>query len=168
MASHSVKPHRYLITPLLHDDIADAYAIFEQTHDNPWSLASFQESVATSHCLIAKTRGINDISIKGIMLFQITFDQADVLFIGVVQNNRRSGIATQLIQAAIHTLQEHGVASVFLEVDKSNSAASAFYENIGFQCINIRKNYYQKSNGSQSDALIMRRGISPANTDDND
>jgi ribosomal protein S18 acetylase RimI-like enzyme len=44
---------------------------------------------------------------------------------------------------------------MMLEVDVSNIEAIKLYQNLGYESLNIRKNYY----GYGRDAQIMRRGL---------
>ena len=44
---------------------------------------------------------------------------------------------------------------MMLQVDVTNSDAISLYANLGYETLNIRKNYY----GYGRDAQIMRRGL---------
>jgi ribosomal-protein-alanine N-acetyltransferase len=44
---------------------------------------------------------------------------------------------------------------MMLEVDVTNESAISLYKNLGYETLNVRKNYY----GYGRDAQIMRRGL---------
>ena len=73
-----------------------------------------------------------------------SFEQGDILNIGVCPKERGKGIGGKLLQKAIETFKEQGGKDLFLEVRASNTAAKALYEKFGFLQIGIRKGYYQQ------------------------
>ncbi|ORU45282.1 alanine acetyltransferase, partial [Francisella tularensis subsp. holarctica] len=44
-------------------------------------------------------------------------------------------------------------------VDINNHSAIKLYQKLNFKKISLRKNYYQKADGSQSDAIIYQLSI---------
>lgn len=148
----SFSSHSSLNITLLQDaDVAEAYDVFASTHHNAWSFESFAESLATSRCLIAKNEYV-----IGLVLCNVVFEQAELLFIGVSSQARRAGVAMALLKAAMDDVKVQGASSLFLEVDIDNRAAQALYKKTGFNIIDTRKNYYQHADGTKADALIMQ------------
>ena len=78
---------------------------------------------------------------------------ADLMTIAVHPNFRRQGIAHQLIAELENWAAELGADSMMLEVDINNENAIALYTKLGYQKLNIRKNYY----GYGKDAQIMKK-----------
>jgi ribosomal-protein-alanine N-acetyltransferase len=56
-------------------------------------------------------------------------------------------------------LQKSGTKSLFIEVAISNLAAITLYTSCGFQAAGLRKNYYDRGNGTHEDARIMRKDL---------
>jgi len=56
--------------------------------------------------------------------------------------NRRKGIASQLLAALIAAARERGITALTLEVRSSNTAAIALYEKHGFTREGVRKKFY--------------------------
>mgnify|MGYP003332290715 FL=1 len=75
--------------------------------------------------------------------------------IAVKPEFRRSGIAKELIARLESWAKARGAIAMMLEVDVTNSDAISLYANLGYEALNIRKNYY----GYGLDAQIMRRGL---------
>ena len=78
---------------------------------------------------------------------------ADLMTIAVHPDFRRQGIAHHLIAELENWAAELGADSMMLEVDINNENAIALYTKLGYQKLNIRKNYY----GYGKDAQIMKK-----------
>jgi ribosomal protein S18 acetylase RimI-like enzyme len=64
---------------------------------------------------------------------------------GVLENHRRKGVGTELMQKALETLKEGGMQKAQLGVDDLNpTMAKAFYETIGFRTISRYLAYEKK------------------------
>ena len=81
--------------------------------------------------------------------------EGDIMTIAVRPEFRRQGIAKELIARLESWAKARGAIAMMLEVDVSNIEAIALYANLGYESLNIRKNYY----GYGRDAQIMRRGL---------
>ena len=79
----------------------------------------------------------------------------DLMTIAVSPEHRRKGIAKYFISELQNWAKDHGAASMMLEVDVKNEAAISLYSALGFEKLNIRKNYY----GYGKDAQIMKSPI---------
>ena len=86
-----------------------------------------------------------------------SFEQGDILNIGVCPKERGKGIGSILLQKAIETFKEQGGKELFLEVRASNTAAKALYEKFGFVQIGVRKGYYQQP---AEDGLVYQLEVS--------
>lgn len=81
--------------------------------------------------------------------------EGDIMTIAVAPEYRRKGIAKELISRMESWAKARGAIAMMLEVDVTNSDAIALYASLGYETLNIRKNYY----GYGKDAQIMRRGL---------
>ena len=93
----------------------------------------------------------------GYCLYQVIFEQAEILRIGTHPDYQRQGIASQLFAQLNSELKRCEVESLLLEVRADNVAAIALYEQQGFTVIHTRAGYYQLSDQPAIDALIMQR-----------
>ncbi len=81
---------------------------------------------------------------------------AELFYIFIVPSARRRGLAASLLkdfEREAKTLYQ--AESVMLEVRASNAAAIRLYEKFSYECIHMRKRYYQ--NGE--DALIYSKAL---------
>ena len=101
---------------------------------------------------------INRVSheVVGYCLYQVVFEQAEILRIGTHPNYQRQGFAAQLLIALNKELKANNVNSLLLEVREDNSPAIALYKQQGFLLIHRRKGYYQQPQQIAIDALIMQ------------
>ncbi|WP_394213542.1 ribosomal protein S18-alanine N-acetyltransferase [Psychrobacter piscatorii] len=95
-------------------------------------------------------------NVIGYCLYQMVFEQAEILRIGTHPDYQRQGIASQTIDKLHKVLQSNQVENLLLEVRADNHAAIALYERQAFAVIHRRKGYYQSPNQPAVDALIMQ------------
>ncbi len=101
-------------------------------------------------------KAIND-KVVGYCLYQMVFEQAEILRIGTHPEYKRQGIASQLLSVLNKQLQACEVESLLLEVRADNKPAIALYEQQKFTVIHTRRDYYQVPHQPAIDALIMQR-----------
>ncbi|MCB0278590.1 MAG: ribosomal protein S18-alanine N-acetyltransferase [Calditrichaeota bacterium] len=136
-----------MIRPAKQTDLDTILRIHRENFERPW----------TDEQLIAELKQSNrrffvaesDARIQGYLIASILSGEAELLSIAVEKSYQRQGIASELLNALLVSIQS---ATLFLEVSRLNEAAISFYRKHGFQEIAIRRNYYQ----DKSDALIMR------------
>lgn len=104
--------------------------------------------------LLIIKNGVEDI--VGYCLYQMIFEQAEILRIGTHPDYQRQGIASQLFIKLNKELQNNKVENLLLEVRADNLPAIALYERQGFVVIHQRKGYYSQPNYPAIDALIMQ------------
>lgn len=93
----------------------------------------------------------------GYCLYQVVFEQAEILRIGTHPNYQRQGMASQIFIRLNAELESRQVESLLLEVRADNVPAIALYEQQEFVVIHKRKGYYQLLDQPAIDALIMQR-----------
>ena len=81
--------------------------------------------------------------------------EGDIMTIAVKPEYRRQGIAKELIARLESWAKARGASAMMLEVDVKNQSAISLYLNLGYETLNVRKNYY----GYGKDAQIMRREL---------
>ena len=82
-----------------------------------------------------------------------SFEQGDLLTIGVHPDHRRKGIGNALLSVALESFAQSGGKELFLEVRASNEGAKRLYEKFGFLPIGMRRGYYQQP---KEDGLVYR------------
>lgn len=119
---------------------------------DPWS----EKSVASelNNRLSLWLVAMDGDTVAGYVGSQSVLDGADMMNIAVHPDYRRQNIGRTLVLALCDALREKGVRFLMLEVRKSNAPAIALYEQLGFQQVGLRPNYYRNP---KEDALILRK-----------
>ncbi len=78
--------------------------------------------------------------------------EADITNVATHPKFRRRGIAAALLTALKSEAKKRGIENIFLEVRRSNTAARALYEKLGFETVGERKGFYQNP---KEDAVLM-------------
>lgn len=131
-----------------------------QPHD-AWTYQTLVEMLAqdSMHMLMVyeqEDKADNN-KVIGYCLYQVIFEQAEILRIGTHPDYQRQGIASQIFAQLNEELISNQVESLLLEVRADNAPAIALYEQQAFAVIHTRKNYYQVPHQPAVDALIMQR-----------
>lgn len=128
----------------------EAIAAIEQTcFEDPWSSGVLAECLEQPHYIWETYT--QDAQMVAYACASVSFEEGEILRIGVLPAYRRQGIGEQVLARILERLGENGVEKIFLEVRASNVAARALYSKMGFVVIGKRKGYY--SGGE--DAVIM-------------
>lgn len=116
----------------------------------PWSKKSFEENLNRSDAVYVVARDGD--KVLGYCGAYVILNEADINQVAVEPLHRKKGIGGKMLAALLDKLGKAGADAVTLEVRKSNEAAIALYESMGFVTEGIRKNFYEKP---VEDALIM-------------
>lgn len=130
-----------------------------QPHD-AWTEQTLAEMLAqdSTHIMIVyKPEEEAGYKIVGYCLYQVVFEQAEILRIGTHPDYQRQGISSQLFATLNNELINNKVESLLLEVRADNAPALALYGRQGLTVIHKRKGYYQLPHQPSVDALIMQR-----------
>jgi ribosomal-protein-alanine N-acetyltransferase len=139
------------ISFLTPDDQAQAFAIECRSHAFPWS----EQTFASNH----GERFLNlrldiDGKMAAFAITQVVLDEASLFNIAVDPAFQRRGLGRQLLQHLIDELIKRDVMTLWLEVRASNQAAIALYQQLDFNQVSRRPNYYPTASGRE-DALMM-------------
>jgi ribosomal-protein-alanine N-acetyltransferase len=95
-----------------------------------------------------------DGQMAGFDITHIVLDEATLFNITIHQQWQRCGFCLCLLHVLIEQLTSRGVVTLWLEVRASNAAAIALYDDLGFNQVTLRHNYYHSANGHE-DAIVM-------------
>ena len=131
-----------------------------QPHD-AWTEQTLVEMLVqdSMHMLIVykQENKADNNKVIGYCLYQVVFEQAEILRIGTHPDYQRQGIASQIFAKLNAELKNNQVESLLLEVRADNAPAIALYEQQRFAVIHTRKDYYQVPHQPVIDALIMQK-----------
>lgn len=92
----------------------------------------------------------------GYILLRSLADEEEVLSLGVLNLNRRKGVASKLFYEFERDVIRKSVKRIFLEVKVKNYSAICFYEFLGLKKIKVLKDYYKTDNGYENGLLLSK------------
>jgi len=101
---------------------------------------------------------VNGGELHGFIVVRTLDDQAEILTIVVAYDRRGQGLGKRLLAAGEAAVQQNGADIIFLDVAKDNIAATALYENYGYQRCGTRPGYYKREKG-RVDALLYQKKL---------
>jgi ribosomal-protein-alanine N-acetyltransferase len=94
-----------------------------------------------------------DDDVGGYLIGRAVAEEAEILNLAVMPEERRHGLGSRLLEAGLSALAAAGAQRVWLEVRESNAAAQALYQRRGFTAAGRRARYYKNP---VEDALVLR------------
>ena len=139
------------IRPMEARDLDTLAALERLCFSTPWSRASFERELSENACAryIVGEAGGRVVAYGGVWLI---IDEGHITNIAVHPDFRRMGFGEQITAALMRLCVSFSCDWMTLEVRRSNTAAIALYEKLGFKGVGYRKKYYEDN---QEDALIM-------------
>ena len=122
----------------------------------PWTEQTLSDLLEQDSIDLMVVMSTETDEVVGYCLYQVVFEQAEILRIGTRPDYQRQGIASLLFIELNTHLKEIQVENLLLEVRADNAPAIALYEQQGFTVIHKRKGYYQQPHQPAVDALIMQ------------
>ncbi|HHT87693.1 MAG TPA: ribosomal protein S18-alanine N-acetyltransferase [Clostridiales bacterium] len=131
-------------------DVDEVYIIEQETFSNPWSRASFIESLSDPNntYLVATVDG----RVVGYCGFWGVAEEGHIYNVAVKEGYKKQGIGFRMLKELIAQAAARGITSMTLEVRRSNQPAINLYKKLGFTEAGIRKDFYTKP---IEDAVIM-------------
>ncbi len=88
--------------------------------------------------------------------FKMIFDEIHIMTVSVLEDYRRCGIGTRIMNAVENSARELNAKKIFLDVRESNTCAKMLYDKLGFSTCGVRKKYYSDNN---ENAIVMTKDI---------
>ena len=135
-------------------DLCAVEAIERQLYAYPWSMANFDDSLASGYqCWVARDAAA---TLVGYFLVMLAPDEAHLLNITIAPAWQGRGLARLMLDRISAIARGHAAPAVLLEVRPSNPHALAVYRHVGFRQIGLRKRYYPAADQQREDAIVMR------------
>jgi ribosomal-protein-alanine N-acetyltransferase len=141
-------------------DLPGVEALQRRTFTNPWGIDAIRWEL--EHTDVARLY-VMRAPLGPVIAYcacWLVFDELHINSLAVDETWRRRGLAVRLLRVVIAEAVAGGARSATLEVRRSNDAARALYEGLGFRVEAVRRDYYQHP---REDALILwHRGLAEA------
>jgi ribosomal-protein-alanine N-acetyltransferase len=136
---------------------ADFDAVTQLDGAKAWDIAR-ESKVPWSRAWVARESG----SVVGCVAGWHVVDEFHVLNLTTRADRRRRGIARALMLEVLAYGRRHGLCRVLLEVRRSNDAAIALYQSLGFSTSGVRARYYSDDEDALDMALPLDADASAA------
>ena len=129
------------ILPARLDDL-NAIMIIERSSfpaTEQWSERTWRGELLAEHrtILIARTQHA-----AGVISLNTSGELADLHRLAVEPRSRHRGIGADLVRAGLEMVRQLGVREVILDVGYGNEPAIALYQQLGFEQLSARQDYY--------------------------
>lgn len=130
-----------MIREMTWDDLDQVMVIERENFSVPWTETGFFTFLMREDALflVAEDQDENILGYCGVLM---SIDEGDITNVAVKRECQGQGIGKALVYALVDFTVSRGIHTLFLEVRKSNAAALALYEKMGFTRMGVRKNYY--------------------------
>jgi ribosomal-protein-alanine N-acetyltransferase len=143
---------RYLIREMTLEDIPAVLEIDRVSFSNPWPERSYRYELNENPAAQLFVATLDDGVVVAYLGYWLIADEVHISTFAVQPGFRMQGIGEDLLKRALSDAAEKGARIATLEVRKSNDAAIALYEKLGFEVVGTRKGYYRDDN---EDAILM-------------
>lgn len=148
-------PQRYKCRPMHMIDVDTIMQIEPTIYSHPWTRGNFTDSLQSGYSAwVLLDEAASKETIIGYALLMMVLDEAHLLNLSVALPYQKQGLGRFLLTHMVQIAQNHHAQHMFLEVRTSNIAAIALYENMGFNEMSIRRNYYPAKQGREDAALM--------------
>jgi ribosomal-protein-alanine N-acetyltransferase len=151
----------FRVEPMRPADLAQVLAIERESFKSPWSKASFEAELGKPYggLKVIRLKGGDHVDpVLGYICFWLVADELQITNLAVHPEYRRRSIGWQLLLHAFQLGHAAGARIAVLEVGRSNRAARALYEKLGFMVVHKRPCYYPES---REDGLVMELNLEP-------
>lgn len=130
-------------------------ALHARLFDPPWDEAAIisllEHPASTSLVAVAGDPKV----ITGFVIGQLAADEAEILSIGVAPDWQHAGLGKMIVLGLVRAAKRGEAKRLFLEVAEDNIAANALYKSLGFTESGRRKRYYERTDGTAADAIVL-------------
>lgn len=146
----------YKFRPMHLVDLDAIMAIEPLIYSHPWTRGNFTDSLQSGYSAWVLTNHAQRVSeqIIGYALLMVVMDEAHLLNLSIAREHQKQGLGRMLLEHMLQIAKNHQATNMFLEVRTSNISAISLYENMGFNEMAIRRNYYPATVGRE-DAVLM-------------
>lgn len=140
------------LRPMTEADLSAIAALDAQCYPFPWTRGNFADAMHAGYRCCVYTAN-NEVIGYAVMMRAV--EEAHLLNITIAPAWQGQGWGKTLLRSIIERARHDQAESLWLEVRPSNAIARRLYDNLGFDYVAVRKNYYPAVSGRE-DAVIMR------------
>lgn len=144
--------HLWNLRPMDLSCLPQVVDIERRAYAFPWTEGIFRDCLNVGYSAWVVASPAEEVLAYSVMSMAV--GEAHVLNLCVEPAYHQQGLGRFLLTHLQQVARSAGMEIMLLEVRKSNSAAIALYQNMGFHKLGVRKAYYPAVDGSE-DALLL-------------
>lgn len=133
-------------------------AAFGDTYGEAWTRSQVAGILPMAGVSLVLAQSAADGGCAGFSLARAVADEAELLLIAVLPEQRRRGVGRNLLHNFVNEARERGLRRVHLEVRHGN-AATALYRELGFEPVGRRRDYYRGADRRRHDAITFAHNL---------
>jgi [ribosomal protein S18]-alanine N-acetyltransferase len=131
-------------------DLPAVVALEQMLFRSPWTEEMFREDLDQEYASMLVV--FDEAVLAAFVVTYLVVDEMHIADVAVAPEFQRHGIAHAMLASLLKAGRERGYQLAHLEVRTSNHGAIALYEQLGFEKVGLRKNYYEIE---KEDAVLM-------------
>lgn len=133
-------------------DASAIYRISKASFTDSWRKETIYDDLSKDHSLyLVCFKGDHMV---GYACYWFVLDEAQLVNVAVLPENRKQGLAKQLLEEGLMEARRRHMKTMFLEVRASNLPAQGLYRKYGFSVITLRRGVYDMP---REDGYIMKK-----------
>jgi len=140
------------LRPMQEANLPEVVDIEQRAYAFPWTDGIFRDCLKVGYSAWIVASPADEVLAYAVMSMAV--GEAHVLNLCVEPAYHQQGLGRYLLTHLREIAHAAGMDLMLLEVRKSNTAAIALYQNMGFHKLGVRKGYYPAREGSE-DALLL-------------
>ena len=132
-------------------DLPEVLKIENESFEFPWTKDDFLGKPHQRNCIYMVAE-YNE-NIVGFIVYELNKNKIKLINLAVDPRFRRLGVGTQMVAKLIGKLNYQNRKRITFEIRETNLGAQLFFRTIGFQVIQILKNYHYEM---EEDAYLMQ------------
>lgn len=133
-------------------DLPQVMKVEESAYDFPCSFSIMENNQKRYYCIVYESELSGEI--LGHAILSTVAGEASVINIAVAPKAQRQRIGYRLMENMLAYAEGEQCREVFLEVRESNRPAFKMYQQLGFNEVGVRRNYYPTHTGHE-DAILL-------------
>jgi len=149
---------RCAIRPVSASELEQLAALHAACFTDAWDADAFATLLAMPGAFALIAEEPERDAPSGFLMIRGAGEEAEIITLGVIPDQRRHGVARELLAGGMREAASRGARRLFLEVAADNAAALALYRAASFTQVGHRADYYHRADGDMA-ALVMARDI---------
>ncbi len=132
-------------------DLQPVMVLETEAYEFPWTEGIMADCLKVGyHCFVYEV----NCEVRGYIIYSTVLDEVHLLNICIAPHYQGKAYGFSLLNWLIKYSREKGGKTLYLEVRASNHAAIRLYENMGFNELGIRPDYYPAKKGKEDAQLF--------------